>query len=364
MTPDRPPARECRLIAFYLPQFHPIPENDLWWGKGFTEWTHVKKARPMYPGHSQPKLPGELGYYNLLEPEIRHKQAALAARYGIEAFCYWHYWFGNGKQLLEKPFNEVLRSGQPEFPFCLGWANHSWTQGEKDPENILINQTYPGIEDHIRHFHALEKAFHDKRYLRVDGKPLLFIFVPDGIPRVEKFLACWNDLARKSGLPGIYFIAHLNRGNLRAEMFIGKGFDAATTNLSVTTLKLRNPVWVRACVKAGLHVPTIFPYRTFTSDPIFSTPLLHYQHAMIFPNWDDTPRRRDRGFVLTGSTPEAFRRHVREVLATTTVQTPQRRLIFIRSWNEWAEGNYMEPDQRYGRRYLEVLQEEVRRAFP
>ena len=166
-----------RILAFYLPQYHPIPENDKWYGKGFTEWTNVGKAKPLFRGHYQPQIPADLGYYDLRVPETREAQAELARQYGVEGFCYWHYWFGNGRRLLERPFNEVLSSGKPDFPFCLAWANHSWHgiyNGLKTKEPVIA-QTYNGIEDYKQHFYTVLSAFKDKRYITVDDKPLFLV---------------------------------------------------------------------------------------------------------------------------------------------------------------------------------------------
>ena len=165
-----------RLIAFYLPQFHPIPENDEWWGRGFTEWTNVAKAVPLFRGHYQPHFPADLGFYDLRVPEVREAQAAMAKAYGIEGFCYYHYWFGHGRRLLERPFNEVLSSGKPDFPFCLCWANDTWTGiWHGAPNKVLIEQRYPGVEDYKAHFYALLDAFRDPRYMTVDGKKIFII---------------------------------------------------------------------------------------------------------------------------------------------------------------------------------------------
>lgn len=199
----------ARVIAFYLPQFHPVPENDEWWGKGFTEWTNVGKARSLFPGHYQPKVPADLGYYDLRVSETRKAQADMAREYGIEGFCYWHYWFGNGKRLLERPFNEVLASGEPDFPFCLAWANESWRgyyHGIKAKET-LIDQLYPGEEDYIAHFNAVLPAFKDKRYITVDGKPLFMIYHPfDNQMEINTFIKLWRELAVQNGLEGIFFV--------------------------------------------------------------------------------------------------------------------------------------------------------------
>ena len=195
-----------RAIAYYLPQYHPIPENDQWWGEDFTEWTNVRKARPLYRGHYQPNVPGDLGYYDLRDKEVRKAQADLAATHGISGFCYWHYWFA-GQRLLERPFNEVLVSGEPDFPFCLGWANESWTGvWHGNPDMTLVEQVYPGRADEEKHFRQVEKAFRDPRYITIDGKPVFYIYKPHQIPHCQQFVELWQSLAIKSGLKGVYFI--------------------------------------------------------------------------------------------------------------------------------------------------------------
>ena len=191
---------KARVIALYLPQFHPIPENDEWWGKGFTEWTNTAKAKPLFRGHIQPHLPADLGFYDLRAPETRMAQAEMAREHGIEGFSYWHYWFA-GKRLLERPFNEVLQSGEPDFPFCLGWANETWTGiWHGSPGRVLIEQTYPGIEDYKRHFQVVLEAFEDPRYMTVDGKPIFMIYMPKKLPNPREFTDCWRELADKAGL--------------------------------------------------------------------------------------------------------------------------------------------------------------------
>lgn len=245
---------KARVIAFYLPQFHPIPENDRWWGKGFTEWTNVAKARPLFKNHYQPKIPSDLGFYDLRLKEVREQQAILAKEAGIEGFCYWHYWFSHDKKLLEKPFNEVLNSGEPDFPFCLGWANHSWTNKSWEAgtrnvkESILMEMVY-SKEEYVAHFNDVLPAFNDKRYIQVDGKPLFVIFDPEELP--NDFIPCWRDLALKNGLNGIHFVGIMSnlagfkyneRGDKeyymvkstdpagpRYDRVINKGFDAVNS---------------------------------------------------------------------------------------------------------------------------------------
>src|ERR1041385_7982249 len=201
-----PMEKRTRVISFYLPQYHPIPENDLWWGKGFTEWTNVARAKPLFPGHYQPHVPSDLGFYDLRVPEVREAQAEMAAASGVEAFCYYHYWFA-GRRILERPFEEVLRSGRPDFPFCLCWANQTWSGiWHGCPGRILIEQTYPGVADHLEHFRALLGAFEDPRYLKVDDKPLFIIYRPMQVPEVLRATELWREAAAAAGLKGLYLV--------------------------------------------------------------------------------------------------------------------------------------------------------------
>lgn len=337
-----------QLVALYLPQFHPIPENDAWWGKGFTEWTNVAKARPMFNGHYQPHVPADLGFYDLRMPETRQAQADLARQYGIGAFCYYHYWFA-GKRILERPFNEVLASGEPDFPFCLCWANASWTGiWHGAPDRVLIRQTYPGAEDDIRHFHALLPAFHDKRYLRVDGKPMFLIFRPDYMPDTRRFIDLWRKLASDNGLPGIHLAGFtLNRNwDYRSE-----GFDAAIDH--------RLPPLLERHKKQSPALPTIYRYADVAQSLVSAGTPERPLHPCVVPNWDNTPRSGGNGLVLQGSTPELFRVQFRKALALTRERPAGSRLIFVKAWNEWAEGNHLEPDLRHGHGYLQVIKEEL-----
>ena len=229
-----------RIIAFYLPQYHPTPDNDKWWGKGFTEWTNVGRAKPLFKGHYQPKVPADLGYYDLRIPEVREEQAKLAKEAGIEGFCYYHYWFGHGKQELEMPFKQVVKTGKPDFPFCLCWANESWHSkfwdytGKAYSKKLLIEQKYLGREDNIEHFYSLLPAFKDKRYITVDGKVLFMIYSPFEFKNVREFIEEWRCLAKQNGLGGIHFVANLkgyaqSMDREKIEEIMRMGFDAVNT---------------------------------------------------------------------------------------------------------------------------------------
>lgn len=354
----------ARAIAFYLPQFHPIPENDEWWGPGFTEWTNTAKARPLFRGHQQPHLPADLGFYDLRVPETREAQASLAERHGIEAFCYWHYWFGNGRRILQRPFEEVLSSRSPTIPFCLGWANQTWTGIWHGAANrILMEQRYPGPEDDRAHFDMLLSAFRDERYLRVHGRPVFYVFRPEELPNRRAFVDRWQAFARESGLEGLYLVAEISDlgGNgPRYVDHVADGFDAGV----YMRLPYRGDTVGLLRMRLGrkfLRRPEVWRY---ASTPMAFPAGLDAEglQPCVYPNWDNTPRSGRLGVVLTGSTPERFRAHVRGAVETLSSRPPEERLLWVKSWNEWAEGNYLEPDLESGLERLRVLREELTRG--
>lgn len=345
-----------RLIAFHLPQFHPDPVNDAAWGKGFTEWTHVARARRLYPGHYQPRVPADLGFYDLRVPEVRQQQAELARQYGIEGFCYWHYWFA-GRRVLERPVREIAASGQPDFPFCLGWGNASWTGAWYGaPDRMLVEQTYPGPEDHRAHFAALLPLLRDERYIQVDGRPLFLVFEPRQIPAVAEFCALWRDLAKGAGLRGLHLVGFGDPDwNPRED-----GFDASVLRGPRMPWPRGGRFLLRSLFRAA-RMPALFSYRAFVRRgfPEIVSPL---DYPVATSNWDTTPRSGRRGAVLHGATPELFRRHLREALDRVAGRSPQQRIVFLKSWNEWAEGNHLEPDHRFGHGFLEAVLQEALRA--
>jgi MoaA/NifB/PqqE/SkfB family radical SAM enzyme len=336
----------CRAIAFYLPQFHPIPENDEWWGKGFTEWTNVTKAHPLYEGQYQPHIPTDLGYYDLRLPEVREAQADLARAAGIEAFCYWHYWFA-GRRVLERPFQEVVASKKPNFGFCIGWANASWTGvWHGAPNRTLIEQTYPGLEDYKNHFDAVLPALRDERYFRVNGKPLVLLYAPHELPNAMEFTNYWRELAHKAGVGDLHFVAHM------AQNPTPFGCDTAVLNAPFTQIPLPQ-IEVRPL--NGEEVPRVWTYDSFVQYMETSS-LEEREHPIVFPNWDNTPRSGARGLVLDGSTPELFLKHLRDAVSKAQHFTQkEERIVFIKAWNEWAEGNYLEPDRKFGHAYLDAV---------
>lgn len=357
-----PPKKKARVIAFYLPQFHPIRENNDWWGPGFTEWTNVAKARPLFKGHEQPHIPGELSFYDLRLPETREAQASLAAEYGVEGFCYWHYWFA-GRRLLERPFEEVLASGKPDFPFCLGWANETWTGvWHGAPGRILIEQTYPGQADDLRHFQYLLKAFKDPRYIRVNNKPLFVVYKPLKLPNAKVRFDYWRTLALEAGLEGLHIVGvNLLDFDSTEELGLDAAIISALGSVSKNKVIDRG-TWAYWGIKRklGLGGPRVLDYAETIKNltPELSTLPFKAYHC-ILPNWDNTPRAGNRGLVVKGSTPELFKQHARTAIESCQRGPEEERIVFLKSWNEWAEGNYMEPDRVWGRQYLESLRDVV-----
>ena len=355
---------QIRFIAFYLPQFHPIPENDVWWGKGFTEWTNVAKAKPLFKNHIQPNIPADLGFYDLRLPETRIAQADIAYKHGIEGFCYWHYWF-SGKRILERPFTEVLKSGKPDFPFCLAWANESWSGiWHGTPNKILIKQNYPGKQDYIDHAVSLLDAFADKRYIKVDNKPLFIIYKPLEIPDISTFIEVFQETAIKHGLPGLYICGFTDSiifdpKQYYLDAIIYSGFNQIFFKKFYVQ---KNKFFINKLKNLFLHKLFDYPIRRYTykiaSKIWMNYPWFDYNYyPVVFPNWDNSPRTGKKGVIITESTPDLFRQHVQQAINRIADREAEKKIIFIKSWNEWAEGNYLEPDIRYGSKYLKIIKD-------
>lgn len=361
-----------KIIAYYLPQYHRTPHNDEWWGEGFTEWTNVRKAKPLFKGHEQPKVPADLGYYDLTDPRVRGRQAALAREAGVDGFCYYHYWFGNGHAELETPFNQVVESGQPTMPFCLCWANESWQRkfwnkdGAVTHAKVLAEQTYPGEDDDRAHFEWLIKAFKDPRYLKIDNKPVFVIYKPLEFPEVNRFIERWNQWALAEGFDGMYFIGFTFKADTESRQILDLGFDAVNS-CRLNRDKIRSWGWlVRKLKSLILNTPRRAKYAK-----IFPTLISEIERTdprvipTLIPNWDHTPRSGTKGDLLTECDPTLFEQHCVDVLGSVA-KKDEPALCFIKSWNEWGEGNYMEPDTRHGHGYLQALaraKEKVKRSL-
>jgi lipopolysaccharide biosynthesis protein len=348
---------KARLIAFYLPQFHPIPENDGWWGKGFTEWTNVARARPLFRGHYQPHLPADLGFYDLRLPETRQAQAELAEAYGVEGFCYWHYWF-HGKRLLERPFNEVLSSSQPDFPFCLAWANEPWSRrwlGEE--RDVLQQQTY-SLEDDRNHIRWLVQAFADPRYIQVRGRPMFLVYRPCDLPEPGRTTDLFRGECVRHGLPEPYLLG-IN-GHHPDVDYRDLGFDG-TLDFRPELGALPDSLEDRARlsrflrnVRAGVASAKLKVYDYRAALRLMTKHRRFPVHPCIVVGWDNTPRRGHNGIIMINSSPEAFESGLSALVWAQMGKPYEDRLVFVNAWNEWAEGNHLEPDLKNGRGYLEA----------
>lgn len=357
---NKTPLSLIRLIAFYLPQYHPIPENDKWWGKGFTEWNNVVSVKPLVKGHYQPHLPADLGFYDLRLPEIRQAQADLAGEYGIHGFCYYHYWF-NGRTILDRPFREVLASGSPDFPFCICWANENWTRiWDGGSKHVLLEQHYSAKDDreHIEH---LLPALADPRYIRLGGRPLLLIYRTELLPDISRTADVWRTAAITAGI-GDLFLARVESFQSNIEP-ASIGFDAAVEFAPDWRVVKRSPIgfWKKILMKAGLssnvYLRNIFAeYNDLMRDMLAKkTPGYRY-YRCVTPGWDNSARRKTGATVFLNSTPQAYGEWLKKILSSERQKRipDDEKIVFVNAWNEWAEGCHLEPDQQWGRAYLEA----------
>jgi len=352
--------KKIKLIAFYLPQYHPIPENDEWWGKGFTDWTNVVKAKPLFKGHYQPRIPSDLGCYDLRMPEVKEAQANLAQEHGIHGFCYYHYWF-NGKRVLERPFEEVLSSGKPDFPFCLCWANENWTRTwSGGDEHILLKQEYSEDDDRA-HIKSLLPAFSDKRYIKVNGKPLFLVYRIELLPNPKKTAEIWRGEAVKAGIGDIYLGVVESVKSINPKTI---GFDVAVEFAphwrDMLAWKSKSSRFHKKLMKFGL-IPKIYADNFITSYQILVDTMLkdsnrsYKRFRCVTPSFDNSPRREKQAAIFTGSTPQKYETWLKRILEWTMQEHEgDERLVFINAWNEWGEGNHLEPDKRWGKCYLEA----------
>lgn len=344
--------RPVKFIAFHLTQFHPIPENDAWWGEGFTEWTNARRGRPFFPRHRQPHLPGELGFYDLRDEAARAAQEALARRFGIDGFCFYYYWFG-GKRLLERPVEAMLAGGSPRLPFCLCWANENWTRrwDGKDDEILIAQHHSP--EDDVAMIRDLIRHFRDPRYLRVEGKPLLIVYRTDRLPDSRATVQRWREECRRAGI-GEIFLCLVRRFDMPPQGHAG--FDAMVDFPPHGLIAAEVTRATRGLDRD--FKGRIFDYRDLVRDALHRhslsrTPLPNYPGVM--PSWDNTARKLQRAHIYHGGTPLRYRAWLAEAVraASEDVRLVEP-IVFINAWNEWAEGCHLEPDRDYGMAWLEA----------
>ena len=367
-----PPAsesfRDVLAIAFHLPQFHPIPENDEWWGRGFTEWINVVKAAPRFPGHYQPHLPADLGFYDLRLPEARAAQAELAASYGIHGFCYYHYWF-HGRQVLERPVNEIWKSGEPQFPFCLCWANENWTrQWDGLEDQVLLEQRYSPADD-LAHIRSLIPMFLDPRYIRVGDRPLFLVYRASQLPEPEKTLETWRREAERAGLKGLFLVRVESFGDEHCDPR-DIGFDSGLDFQPRWSLACHARIYRRKwwhIRRLGTHEPGlrengVYDYELLVRNALAAPVPTYPRIPCACPGWDNSPRRAQGATIFVNSSPEAYERWLRGLVDRQKARISSGgrpgisadSLVFVNAWNEWAEGNHLEPCHRWGRKYLEA----------
>lgn len=353
---DHDVQNQIRAIAFYLPQFHPVTENNEWWGKGFTEWTNVTKAKSLFPGHYQPHLPADLGFYDLRLPEVREHQAELAKQYGIHGFCYYHYWF-NGRRILERPFNEVLASGKPDFPFCLCWANENWTRTwDGGDHQILMAQKYSD-EDDLKHIQSLIPAFKDERYIRIENKPLFLVYRTELLPNPAKTAEIWRNEALKQGIGDIYlarvegFNNDINPQDIGFDAAVEFAPDRNNTGPSLFNSPICKQLKKSGIFPKGITENYIYDYDTIASTMLRKPDVDYVRFPCVTPAWDNSARRQKKAMIIVNSTPDKYEEWLAEIINKSSKKTSSP-LVFINAWNEWAEGNHIEPDQKWGHAYL------------
>jgi lipopolysaccharide biosynthesis protein len=350
--------KNIRAIAMYLPQYHPTPENDEWWGKGFTEWFNVAKAKPKFVGHYQPHIPTELGFYDLRLPQILVEQSKLAKEHGIHGFCYYHYWF-NGKKLLEKPIEEMLISKKPDFPFMLCWANESWSRAWDGRDNeIIIEQTY-SHDDDTKHFEYLLQYFKDPRYIRVNNKPVFVIYNSAKIPDIKQTISTWRRMSKEEGFE-LYLCRFETFGNF-GKSYLDVGFDAACQfppfGSTYRNFIKDHPMRL---FKKALNIfvnnkfGNIYDYKEFVEYSSKQKSDDYKIYPGIMPGWDNSPRKKRGYIIFHNSTPSLYKNWLTDIVKKFNPYSPEENFIFINAWNEWAEGNHLEPCIKWGRAYLEA----------
>jgi lipopolysaccharide biosynthesis protein len=356
-----------RPIAIYLPQFHPIFENDNWWGKGFTEWTNVTKAKPRFEGHYQPHLPADLGFYDLRLEESRLAQEALAKEFGIEGFCYYHYWF-NGKRILSEPIDRKLKNPIEDLPFFLCWANENWTRIWDGGENeVLLEQIYSEKDNEEHMIYLCENFFNDNRYMRVNGKPIFVIYKPFLIMDIKKTILLWRRIAREKGIGELHLGCMIGAESEEDIKALGFDFGVDFQPKFQSIKKIKKNFIFRIFRKIGL-LPNkhqlndrIYDYHNFVELQLqrsFSS----FISPFLTPMWDNSSRRKKNAFMFKNSSPEVYGKWLKHIRDYYPWAQSAEKFIFINAWNEWAEGNHLEPCQKWGKQFLEKTKEIIKNS--
>jgi len=352
--------KKPKILAFYLPQFHEIPENNKWWGKGFTEWTNVKKAKPLFRRHNQPRVPLNNNYYNLLDEKTRIWQAKLAKKYGIYGFCYYHYWF-KGKKLLEKPAELMLKSKKPSFPFCFSWANESWSRTWYDNnQEILMKQNYGTKEDWKKHFKYLLKFFKDKRYIKVNNKPLFLIYKPSQINELDSMIEYWNHLAKREGFNGIHIVETLTSSQKKPMFKYSEGIIFYEPGYTMFNHNLLRRIKIKIKSNVNGTFENKYLLNRIDYDKIYGEiikrNLSNFRKKVYigsFVDYDDVSRKKYQGYIFNNVTPKKFEKYLSQLLKKS--QGIGSEFIFLTAWNEWAEGAYLEPDGKNRYNFLKAI---------
>lgn len=366
-----------KVIPAYLPQYHQIPENDEWWGEGFTEWTNVKAAKPLFEGHQQPRVPMDNNYYDLTNVESLKWQCKIAREHGIYGFSMYHYWF-NGKLLLEKPMELLLAHPEIDIHYCISWANHEWTNGWKasgKQVKTLISINYNDENDWVAHFNYMLPFFKDPRYISEDNKPFMIIYIPQLVTKLNDMLKVWDQMAKDNGFDGLTFLyqsapAYTDHSWDRRQFKYGILFnpDFALRAMGNSKKRKVNDFIVKYAsrIKSKLKIKRSLSFekaglKYYNYDEVWNTiltqmPITDNLIPSAYVDWDNTPRRENRGSVHIGASPEKFKKYFK-ALVEKTIRVSNQDKMFVFAWNEWAEGGYLEPDTRYGMGYLDAIKE-------
>ena len=369
-----------KIIPLYLPQFHTIPENDEWWGKGFTEWVNVRDAKPLFEGHNQPRVPLNNNYYDLSDIETLKWQCRIAKEYGIYGFCMYHYWF-NGHLLLEKPMEMLLAHPEIDIKYCISWANHDWTDAWKASNRqpkVLIAHNFDDEKDWVDHFNYLLPFFKDPRYMTENNKPLMVIYIPNIIRKLKKMLDVWSQMARDNGFDGLTFIyqsAASSFDNSWDHSLFDYGVEMNPGYVGLANRQKNSSFFPKLMkysheIKRFLHIRrSLLPQKKITEvskadydytwqrilelRPISNAPKMI---PCAFTDWDNTPRHKERGYLYQGVSPDKFKSYFKQLIDNTK-KYYDTDMIFVFAWNEWAEGGYLEPDEKNGFAFLEAIKE-------